>query len=332
MSRIVTYRGVFEGTGAYPTLNRHLAAGLERRGWEVLYNQHNQGSNLAPYFISSTYPPMPNARLHQRSICLSTWEFLGKGATPRSFIDSFNTYDSVWAMCDQAAAVFKADGAQRVVSGYLGIDPFEFHPDIKAPESQPVRTSDDTKVVLWLGGTDPRHGFDLAVKVLNLLPPNYLMVAKQSIHYPPCNESHPRLLIRREDFPSVAPLYKSADVYLHTARAAAPGLSVLEALACGVRVVSTALPSVMEHRSYEAIRPYLDVVSGTLEPMKHHLHYDCQPRWMEFDPGALAQAVIEAANKPPMPSDDAAVVGCLYSWDDAAHHLEQSLIGALDDY
>jgi len=171
-------------------------------------------------------------------------------------------------------------------------------------------------VLLWVGGTDRRHGFDVAAQVMNLLPADWHLVAKQSVHYPPDERPHARVHVLRADLPSLAPLYRAADVYLHSARGVGVSLPCLEAIACGLPVASTDLPPVHEYAGDR-----VKFAGGTWRPMgAHHVHPDCRPEWLEPDVEALAQAVINALTLRRWKTIPAGFIEA-WSWSGAARRL-----------
>jgi len=324
---IITWDGTFEGSGAYPTINRHLSAAVERLGHTVLRNYHNDGDAIAEVLVSCHYPPRPSSMRHEINVCLSTWEFAGPQGTPHSFLTAFEWYDRVYAMCKYSYDIFQENGVSNAFDGYLGVDPDEFCP---TGEEYELDIPEGKVVLLWVGGTDKRHGFDIALKVAADLPDEYFLVAKQSVHYPPHEAEGDNMLVLREDLPSLAPLYRRADILLHTARAAAPGLTVIEALACGLRVVSTPLPAVQELRTGDIVNKYLQISSEEvrLELMEHHLHQDCLPYWIEPDHTYLVDAIRKIGVPPTrMPAITATEFGNLWSWDDSALRLMECLEG-----
>lgn len=288
VSRALTWIGPFEGTGAYPTINRQLTAALERAGWQVFRNVHNDGGELTDLVVSHIYPIRPVNVWHRRNVGLAVWEFTGDYGVPRSFLEAFKGFDWIGAPSEWVVNQFQAATETPVKPIQWGFDPDEFTPEGPVADW----TIDlNKRYVLWVGGTDPRHGFDVAIQAIEKLPENYVMIAKQSAHYPAVGAEHSRVIIVREDVGSLAPFYRLADVFLQSARGVGFSLPVLEALACGCPVASTDLPPL--HDFVPADRVIW--AGGQWQPMGvHHVHPDCRPVWLEPDVDALAEAVQQA--------------------------------------
>lgn len=319
-TKVLTWFGPFEGTGAYPTINRHLCAALERRGWRVLRNQHNEGGTVTPIAVVHIYPPRAINLRHDLNVALTAWEFAGKYALPAAFIQPLQSYD---VLCAPTAWTARSIGAcvERDVQVIpWGIDPAEFTPQ---GEVYPLEPAKHTVNVLWAGGTDKRHGFDLAVVMLDFLPGRFRLIAKQSIHYPADTIDHPRVTIIREDLPSMAPLYRACDLFAHTARAVGFGLHVLEAIACGLPVASTDLSAVHDFDNGRVT--YAD--GGEWQYFEHHINSDCLPKWFEVEPIALAAAVRQAAQVTRWTTHPPGFVE-RWSWDAQAARLEHVIEGA----
>jgi glycosyltransferase involved in cell wall biosynthesis len=323
MDKLVSWIGPLEGSGAFSIKNRHLVEGLEARGWTVLPGMHNNHlGDVAPYLISSTYPPRPPKLVHHRSLCLSTWEFDGPGATPETFIRAFSFYDVVWGACQFAADVFKVDGVDHAVGGKLGVDGYEFNPG--GDKYELPHFIKDARLVLWVGGTDERHGFDVALEVIKRLPPSYWLIAKQHPKYPIHASRQERVFIIRDDLPSLAPLYRTCDAFLHTARAVGTSMPVMEALACELEVVSGRLPSVEEYG-----KNMVHWVPMKREAMRHHLHYDCLPQWRTADPAKYANKIAKVMSGGVEKKITPRRVRTFlqdWSWDEAAKSLEEALL------
>jgi glycosyltransferase involved in cell wall biosynthesis len=324
-----TWVGPFEGTGAYPTINRQLTAALERQGWPVLRNVHNVGLDITPIAIAHEYPPKPINVSHALNVCLAVWEFTGKHGVPKTFIETFRHYDLICAPCQWVADQFNAVTQTPVAVIQWGFDPAEMTPigervDWSDPFPGEAWVKDAEKVLLWVGGTDRRHGLDVAINVMDLLPDSYHLVIKQSVHYPQDNCQHPRAHVLYHDFPSLAPLYRAADLLLHSARGVGFSLIALDALACGLPVAATDLPPLHAYGGDRIIYG-----RGIWKPMGiHHVHRDCLPEWLEPDVDALADAVAEALKLPKRAAPNQELID-QWSWDAAARILREA-VGELE--
>lgn len=290
MKPTLSWIGDFQGTGAWPTINRALTAALEKQGYTILRNVHNEGKALTPIAVFSGYPvTFPNVR-HKVTISYTSWEF---EALPEAFIQELNQFDLNIAASAWTASVYKRLTNKPATSCHHG-----YHPQVFSPFGEKVDFSTLTgrdwsgkKVLLWVGGTDARHGFDSAVQVIDLLPEDYVLFAKQSIHYPAQSIPHERVFIYREDVPSLAPYYRSAYALLHTARAVGFSLPAMEALACGCPVITAPLPPLKEYKD-----SLLLVFAGEYTPVKagyHHIYKDVPITWHEGQPRDFLRAILD---------------------------------------
>ncbi|MBZ0304470.1 MAG: glycosyltransferase family 4 protein [Anaerolineae bacterium] len=281
----ISWIGDFEGTGAWPTVNRHMVAALEKQGCAVLKNVHNIGNALTPIQVFSGYPVrFPNVR-HALNISYTSWEF---EQLPDEFIHELNRFDLNIAACEWTASAYRHSTARPAAACHHGFDPAEFHPQGAKADFQNLAGK---KILLWAGGTDKRHGFDVALEVIKHLPDSYVLVAKQSVHYPEQVAQHERVLVLRQDFASLAPLYRSAYAFLHTARAVGFGLHVLEALACGCPVVTAPLPPLREYAE-KLLLVFTDdetVSTGG----SHHIYPEVRLQWITPAPEAYAKALLK---------------------------------------
>lgn len=326
MQKSITWQGPFEDSGAYATINRHLVAQFLKRGWNVQRNIHNIESHYTHTLITCAYPPPPVTMRHDLNICVSNWEFTGSRGVPLSFIRAYNTYDITVGKSAWTAENYRQCGARSVAHMMLGCDLKEFTPHGQITDRAEYGIPDDAVFMLWVGGTDRRHGFDIACRVLDELPERYWLLAKQSIHYPAAPARHERLVIVREDFPSLAPLYRSADLLLHTARGVGSSMPVFECLACGTQVVTTDLPPIREIGALHAdLDAHIRFADAELAYMgEHHLHADCRPYWYEPNISALVK---QCQMGPMGPISDAA--RSLIGWERAATQLERIVLNAL---
>jgi glycosyltransferase involved in cell wall biosynthesis len=233
------------------------------------------------------------------NVCISNWEFTGPRGVPLSFVAAYNTYDIVIGKSAWTALNYRTCGTKNVKHMMLGCDLSEFYPSGDVIPRQEYGIQEDATLLLWVGGTDKRHGFDIAASVMDALPDDYWLVAKQSAHYPPQPIEHDRITIVRNDLPSLAPVYRMADVLLHTARGVGSSMPVFEALACGLQVVSSDLPPIREIASlHPVLANSISFGDVTLEYAgQHHLHHDCQPYWYEPDVPSLVTECARAAKR-----------------------------------
>ncbi|MHC4301320.1 MAG: glycosyltransferase [Planctomycetota bacterium] len=326
MAKALTWFGPFEGSGAYPTINRHLSAAMERRGWRVLRNQHNDGARLTDVAVAHIFPPRAINVRHDLNIALTAWEFAGPRALPRAFVDALRTYDRVCAPAQWTAGAIGLNINQlvRVVPWGIDLDEFAPYGDIyEIPDRDPGKV-----YLLWVGGTDIRHGFDIAVKMMDHLPEKCHLIAKQSVHYPPDKVTHHKVTIIRDDLPSLAPLYRACDLYVHPARGVGFSLPVLEAIACGLRVASSQLPIFFNHSSRQSVpEPIFGSAitfadEGEWVPFEHHINSDCLPHWMETTDASVTTG--EGGNG--LCDTTVERIRQAWTWDNAAAKLESVIL------
>jgi len=282
MTKTITWVGRFDTSSAWGNINTHLVAALEKQGWNILKNVHNEGKNLTPLQVYSDYPPrLPNVQ-HKHNLSYTSWEF---EVIPPDYIEHLNQFDANVASCEWIADSYRNAVQPKTTYCHHGYDPAEFYPDGETMDWATLDIPEDATVVLWAGGTDKRHGFDIALKVLDQLPKGFYLVAKQSSHYPEQPAQHKRLRVIRETLSSLAPLYRAADVFLQSARAVGFSLPALEAWACGCPVVAGQLPPLMEYLPHEWL-----VDGEWVDGGKHHIH-DCAIRWFEPDINQLVKTI-----------------------------------------
>lgn len=325
MDKVMTWAGPSEGSGAFPTINRNMIAKLRQSGWTVLENMHNQGRVRTPVLVNCTYPPQPLRVKHDINICISTWEFLGPNSTPRTFLDAFEDYDMVWAMCGQAAHSFQDSGwpSDKLTIGRLGVNYIQKGPGLLLLD----RGWREARILLFVGGSDLRHGIDIAMKTLEYLPDEWRLIWKVTPGYPVTAYRNSRLLVIADDLDDghMADLYRRADIFFYPVRAAAPGMPLMEAFAYGLPVVATDVEAVREivpQALGETYRPYpRRLVPGHLELMQHHIHADCLPMWTEADPQAFAAEILSVAEQSRVHEAEMDIYRQQWSWDIAAWWL-----------
>jgi len=332
----ITYVGDMRGVASFPTVNRHLLGAMRRAGADVQDNKHNggDGPEITPVCVAFEYPPRQVNVRHPFAACMSIWEFGGGArAVPQTFVQVFGTFDRVIVPNEFVKAAYaRATTTPVVVSRYLGVDPGEFNPQVTPcvwAELFPGETwtRDAEKIVLGVGGTDLRHGWDQALAALQLLPPNVHMVAKWDTNYPHIdfkNIDDPRFHILHKNLPTLAPLYRAADAVMLPARGVGFSLPALEALACGVPLASADLPPVREYATDYTVF----AEGGCWQPAGiHHIHSDCLPDWWDTPVESLVAALTQALAMPRRDTVDIAWIA-RWSWDGVAQDLLQAVASA----
>jgi glycosyltransferase involved in cell wall biosynthesis len=293
-------------------------------------NRHNVGFSLTETAFVFEYPPMPPNIKHAQNILLAIWEFSGGArAVPDSFKKAFAAYDLVIAPNEFVAEQFRPSTATPVqVVPYLGVDTAHFTPigevadwAILFPGEAWVQ--DAKRIILMVGGTDLRHGWDVALEILKRLPNDVHLVAKWDTHYPVTqfHEAHDRLHILHKDFSDLAPLYRAADMFLLTARGVGFSLPTIEALACGLPVASTPLPPI---RDFATDAVFFGEGGGYVPLGRHHVHNDCLPDWWEPDVESMVDAVERALSAEKRTTHDPAWVS-QWSWNGIARRFAEEL-------
>lgn len=134
-------------------------------------------------------------------------------------------------------------GNVRVI--YNGLDTALFTPRTSPPSaSRPLK-------VLFSGNLTRRKGADLLARIAERVAPNVRILYTLGLRTRKQLAAHPRLecigAVRYEDMPA---LYRDVDMLLYPSVREGFGLSVAEAMACGLPVVATecsSLPELVEH-------------------------------------------------------------------------------------
>jgi len=118
--------------------------------------------------------------------------------------------------------------------------------------------------LLFVGNRTRRKGFDLLPRIMDRLPPDYVLYYTGGFQGRETAPPHPRMLpIGSPDRAGLVAAYQSCDILLFPSRLEGFGIAPAEALACGRPVVTTdasALPEVVDDGLNGFLVPRDDVV------------------------------------------------------------------------
>lgn len=279
----ITLSGTLKGFSAYPIINRALAKAFSQ-AHELAINEHTLEGELTNLYIEHVYPPRPNVLKHNINVALTAWEFLGE--YPKVKGDNLNTFDFVGVPSANTAEQLSQQLKTKVFSLTWGVN----------KPAQLVKPNGKT-TLLWLGGTDPRHGLHLLPEIANFLPDDIDILAKINTSYPLTPAmlaalDHPRITILNQDIPNLSDFWAKGSVYLHTALGVGFSLPVLEAIAHGLPVVSSPLPQVLEFNSSRIF--YTEIDATEIQKVKHHIFTKTNCAWFVTDPQAYIKPILAA--------------------------------------
>lgn len=200
--------------------------------------------------IRHRWPPDFSRPASGKFILMQPWEY---GSLPVSWVNEIGrTVDEVWVYTDFLKTCYERSGIpqEKIHVTPLGIDPLLFRPEAPAMSTE---ERGGCFRFLYNGGLITRKGADILVNAyLNEFKchePVCLVIKDSVAVYPQGMTEKVRALASRGDTARIvyhdAPLsqeelpglYTSCDCYVHPYRAEGYGLSIAEAMACGLPVI-----------------------------------------------------------------------------------------------
>lgn len=351
--RAVVWHSLVASPSGYATSSRELVVELDRRGIDVRLaciwgNDYTEPLTGDPRIDQLRSRPkdarLPQVVYHQGDSFIKNsgryrigFTMLEADRLPDEWVYQANQMDEVWTPTHWGADVFRASGVRRPVHVVpLGINPDYFHPGItgrkpagryvflsvfewierKAPELliraylRSFRRSDDVVLLLKVFNHDAT--LDVARRVKELAHgdgPPIVLLSNQTIaaHQLGC-------------------LYRSADCFVLPTRGEGWGMPALEAMACGLPVISTAWGAQTEFLHPGIAYPLQ--VRG-LVPAEARSPYYRGLRWADPDEEhlcALMRHVYEHPDEARAVGERAALdVAARWTWAQAASVIEARL-------
>jgi len=266
------------------------------------------------------------------------WTMLEVTGLPPSWVAGCNLMDEIWVPASFNVETFRASGVKvpiRVMP--LGVDVDYFHPAItgfrpstrftflsvfewgerKAPEillrayCEEFKDSDDVLLLLSIFNRDPDVDVQAQIAALDLPP------------------GPPIAIMLNPEFADaqMGALYRSADCFVLPSRGEGWGMPVLEAMACGLPVISTAWSGPADFLHDGVGYP---LQTGPLVPAEARCPYYAGFDWADPDPDHLRALLREVAENPDAARAKgvaaAAEVASTLSWEHAAQRVKARLL------
>jgi glycosyltransferase involved in cell wall biosynthesis len=258
----------WQGTHGLPTSLSIINDRIGERLPAPLQRVHPDGSALDPPLphpaaveVRQQWPPLLTPPGGGRLAAIVPWEF---GSVPRDWVEQINrNVDELWVPSEYVRAMYVADGVppERVQVIPNGVDLEIFAPrsgtGTEAQSTEEDEPSGPTRF-LFVGGLVWRKGPDLLLEAyrrafaerddVELIMKDF---GAEGIYRGGDREPYirhaesgqlPRLTLRGGEMSTaeIAELYRSCDVFVHPYRGEGFNMPVLEAMACGLPVITTA--------------------------------------------------------------------------------------------
>jgi len=158
----------------------------------------------------------------------------------------YGRFDAVLAPSESMCAHLRDWGVPRVACQPLGVDSAVFHPRRRDHSWRTwLGMQPDARVLVYAGRFAPEKNLQVLADAVGRLGAPYWLVVVGAGPTPPTGD-RVRVLPPRQSPADVAAVLASADAFVHAGDQETFGLSVLEALACGIPVVARACEGLRE--------------------------------------------------------------------------------------
>ncbi|HEX2273111.1 MAG TPA: glycosyltransferase [Acidimicrobiales bacterium] len=348
-SDVVWHSVVHEPLG-YAVQSRKLMAAMHFAGLRVAYRNAYGGTDrpTRDLLVDDLLQRRPTKHSDQIAFCQADafgrvtgrhkvgWTMLEVTGLPPAWVDGCNRMDEVWVPASFNVETFRRSGVTVPIHVMpLGVDVDYYHPRIagyrpsrrftflsvfewgerKAPEvllrafAEEFKQSEDVLLVLSVFNRDPLVDVEAEVAKVDLppCPPIAVLVNPQFADY------------------QMGALYRSADCFVLPSRGEGWGMTVLEAMACGLPVIATGWGGPADFL-HEAVSYPLD---WSLVPARARCPYYAGFEWAEPDHDHLRFLMRQVYDDPAAAAlkgqAAAQEVAARYSWEEAARRVKARL-------